>query len=480
MHSPSPAMWRSLIPVRARIHSLDVCRRGFRASSSFVTVLSGRQAQIVLPAPGVVEHDLEITGGSLRGTVIDENTGASIRGKPFGRLLDGICIRVPSGIADRGFVQVRLSGLDGLEQNRVYLSLGREADPYEYSRGLSISPGGDCLWKSNSPFEAGTWTADVDVCGLGRAEKSFLIVAGKTTEVDFFPSDFTTLRADFTVEGTVCWTGGDPLRGAQVILRGLRLLGPDRKRLLKATTDGEGRFSLQKAVAGRWEVEAALPGGERKICPSLEISGDGPSRVPLEIVLPRGAVSGTLVNGRTGKPLDAGSSPWRALLLSAEKKYDADYWTASLAGKEGWLVRIDGAGSGARLGLAGVAAGTYVLRIQAEDYFDYVSGPIVVGEGEKVELGAIPLEPSGIVIVDAVDPRGAAVKYLWVDFPDVEPSPRERVLCEGRMKFWQVPFGEHKIDVGAGSFKDLVTTVTVRPGVVERKRVVLTPSTKDP
>jgi len=482
-------------------------------------------------SPGIVEKDIVITGGALRGTVIDEKTGsrpsrpihlnaeraddsrkrlnttvddaggfvfrgvspgiytltADLRrenrqGKVEnivvveGRLVDGICIKIPPGEAQRGQVVVQLLGCGDLSGTPTHLRFGDATHRNRLNTNMRLQPeGGVSTWKGTHLFEEGSYTVEVSISDYGRAEKRFDVVKDRTTTVQFFRSDFETVNDRFVAEGTVQWTSGEPVRGARVLLDSLDLLGPDQEKSLEAETDEEGRIRVEGLIPGSWTVHAVLAGGGRKECALLRIPGNATSVVPLHIILHGGSVSGTLVDGRTLASIDPETTRWRALLLSTEKKYRDTYWRRPLEKADDWIVRIDGAIGGPRLSAAGVAAGTYVLRIEAEEYFEYASEPISIAEGQSLDLGSIPLEPGGVLIAGAVDPQGISLRRIFVDFPDLDYSPKGRNLPDGRRKCWRIPFGENRIYVEANGFEGQAATITFRPGVTEELRVVLKP-----
>jgi len=482
-------------------------------------------------SPGIVEKNIVITGGSLRGTVIDEATGSRPSGPLHleaeraddsrkrrnttvddaggfvfrgvspgsytlradlrrenrrgavenvevveGRLVDGICIRIPPGEAQRGRVIVQLFGCEDLSGAPTHLRFSDATHRNRLNTNLRLQPeGGVCTWKDNHLFEEGSYTVEVSISDCGRAEKRFDVVKGRTTTVQFFRSDFETVDDRFVAEGTVKKAGGGPLAGARVDLDSLDLLGPDQEKSLEAETDAEGRFRIEGLIPGTWTVRVSLANGGRKECALLRIPGDAAPIVPLHIVLHGGSVSAALVDGRTGAPIDPETARWRALLLSTEKEYRETYWRRPLEKTDDWIVRIDGAAGESHLSAAGVAAGTYILRIEAEGYFDYTSEPVPIAEGQSLDLGTISLEPGGILIAEAVDPQGIPLRRFFVDFPDLDHSPKGRTLPDGRRKCWKIPFGENRIYVEANGFEGRAATITFRPGVAEELRVVLKP-----
>lgn len=488
--------------------------------------------EVSFPEPGVVEKEIRVPGGAVRGTVVDEGTGAApavrflsvkavaradedrrhetaidaggefiLRGLPAGfysvtvdlrldgrkgrvdnlevvegELLDGIEIRVPSREAAGGFV--KLTFVDFIDQEGAFtmLRFGDSERANKLVTAISLSSKeGTCSWLGSMPFDEGLWTVTVEVIGFGRVEKPFEIFKGGTTDVQLFRSEFTTTGTGVDVEGTIRWTGGEPAAQARIRVESEKLLGPEQGITLEAAAGDDGAFTLQGLIPGKWKVAVEPASGGRRCFPLLDVPREAVSPLRHDIVLPRGTVRGTLVDGLTGQPIDTGSSPWRALLLSPEKRYHDSYWWTSLEGREEWLVRLDGANSGPSLIMAGIPAGTYIVRVEAEGYFEYASDPITLAEGGDLDLGAIRLEAGGIVIVEALDELGAPLERFEVEFPDLYSTPACCRLPDGRLKYWRLPSGEQRLYIKAGGCKGAARKVELRPGAAEEVRVILPP-----
>jgi hypothetical protein len=508
-----------LLPGRYRI----MCRFGYASRA----VDCG---ELVLESPGVVERNVEIPGGAIRGTVIDGETGLPpavrafrlqldsggdgqnshsmrpdekglflFRGLPpgiytlkanlyrenrnvtiprltvtDGELLDGIALLIPARSEGSGKVNVLFHGLGASQELFALLRFSDGNHPNTMVTGIGIDSGpGRSSWTDDHRFKAGAWTLQVEIDGLGRAKKGFHIFPGKTTDVEFFGSDFTDLPVPVALTGFVRWSDGEPVEGARVLFESDGILGPEQDLLLDATTDDEGAFRRKGLLPGKWKVQVVLADGGRRSYPVLEISRGGDEPAPYDLVLQRGAVTGTLVDEPTGQPFEGSGTRWRALLRGADKKYSDALWRTSLTGRESWLARVDGVNSGSLLAIAGLHPGSCVLHVQAEDFFDFVSGTITIAADQKLDLGRIPLKPGGVLIHDTRDGAGNRIEHSIAEFPDLHHFPGGRTLPDGREKRWRIPFGTHRVFIKANGYKGQLMSVTFVPGVVEEIPVVL-------
>lgn len=211
-----------------------------------------RYEDAFLKTTGVVDRDIVIEGGSIRGRVIDEVTGAR-PSSPFcvqaksaemshsgchtvadkkgvfvfrgldpgtysltadlsrdnrrgivenvvvesGCLVDEIRLLIPTAAARRGFARVRFNGFEDLLDTVVYLHFDSTKPVQGYGDSIRIQYNdGDCSYQIDHLFEAGPWTVEARIPQLGSIEKSFEVFGSQTATIWFSQSDFAFARKD--------------------------------------------------------------------------------------------------------------------------------------------------------------------------------------------------------------------------------------------------------------------------------------------
>ena len=100
--------------------------------------------------------------------------------------------------------------------------------------------------------------------------------------------------------------------------------------------------------------------------------------------------------------------------------------------------------------MTGVRGGKYVLVVCLPGYYEYRSKPFLFSEGEHRDMGAIPVNPCGVLDLEVKDEAG-------------KPIPHYQLFCNGlqyskwsnRPPFYRwdkLPLGEVKIRVNARVF----------------------------
>ncbi len=226
----------------------------------------------------------------------------------------------------------------------------------------------------------------------GESESSFgffsemksVEVTNKDVEVRFGPRPW-----HITWHGTVYGFGGTPEPWSTVTLLGLPEgdaadMG-EEARYYHTLTDNAGRFTLGKIFPGRYNVSVGFPDGSyvgEADMVNLVIPGTTERDIR---VAPQGedqtlgAISGVVVDGRTGVPMGRD----RGIGVSAQR---------TLPVFKSYYGTIDGAG---RFRLRNLPAGVYIVSVRGQGYPEIRKSGIVLEEGQVVDGLKIVLPPGG-------------------------------------------------------------------------------------
>lgn len=192
-------------------------------------------------------------------------------------------------------------------------------------------------------------------------------------------------------------------------------------------TDGEGRFTLPWIPAGRHTVYHVV-GGSRVLVGEAEVAPGATAQAVLRLG-GRSRVSGTV------------DRPARVRLLAGER----------LVGE----TRTDAAG---RFELAGLAAGTYGLRVLSEGCEPH-EVTVELAAGQELDLGTVAPRPVPAwpvvvrVLGDARLPTGVLVRRLGATPGGASGAPLAVVLdAEGRGRLRGLPPGTYRFVVEAEGF----------------------------
>jgi len=462
---------------------------------------------VTLETPGITERDLRLAVRTLAGIVVDRDTGGPprFRGLVSARLFEaGPELRhakldedgrfrfrgLPAGLYDvhvhaPGYAPalrqgVRVGG-DALPALRIEVERGAELvvrlrgfEPH-VACGLEFEPDGDGpvrhapvvrtdesgLFEGSWMLPPGVWTVRVTGPEKERAERVVALAPDVPSEVRFLPADLVGFEGRVAVEGSLRCADGAPVAGARLFLAALDAeLPDDDDRVRPATTAADGSFRAVGFVPGRWQVSAVLADGGEVDFEDLVVPAAPPDPVPLELVLPEGRVAGRLVDGTDGAPLAADGPRWWAFLRTPDGGRVA--------------AELNGGHTGSSFELRGVPAGRYELLLQARGYFDLVTPPFELGEGERRELGEIRLEPSAVLTVEATTADGRPLDAFLVFVQGtrlISWQSYDRTL--GRASWDGLPGGPTHVKVSAQGYLPADRVVDLRVGEVVRATFVL-------
>jgi hypothetical protein len=312
------------------------------------------------------------------------------------------------------------------------------------------------------PLGAGSLTVEVDHPELGAKRYGPVAVeAGEKREV------VVELGEPLSIAGTVMWSDGSP--APSVAVAASSAAGEAR-----ATTDGEGRFTLSPVAAGEVTVEAhrreagprATGAGQARL-----VLGQGERRTGLVLTLAKGDF------GLSGAVVDRGGGPVPDCLVAvaAGQGWDARHRETTYADPEGRF-RFDDLEPGkyeltarctghTRAVHAGAVAGGPPVSIVVQRGAS-ISGLVVEGGGAPVtdyQLSAVatgPREASREAPKEA--PRKASVATVNVHNP------------EGRFKIEELPAGAYELVVANMTGDTAVARVAVAAGEARRDLRIVT------
>ncbi len=449
---------------------------------------------------GTIEKDIVVSGGIVRGVVVDEITGEPVvsdeglllamtstfpyktytsRLDENGRFLlrglspehytiscsipdcprpkvdpvtiagagDEIELRIAISLG--GTLRLKYEGFDGTRQRKFFLFL-TGSDESEISRRpsvLNIRGSGSQIMR----VKPGEYTATITSDGFQSLTRTCTITRGATTELFFQRADFEKDPSMAEVAGRLSFANGSVAAGAWIFLS-----GPGYH---STTTDSEGGFGFWGMRPGRWEVTVRLADGAECDTLDFNVPTDFNDPFQLELVLAVGRVSGTLCDALTGQPLSEDSARWFMMLVDT----GSDEAHGSIGNRRG-----------SRFGFAGVPDGRYYLSITARGFAEHATEPFYLLGGQSIDLGKIALEPSGVLDIEVVDRRGSCVPVFGIACGERKLQFWERQeLSPGKCRCFSLPLGEVLITVSAEGFIGHSSRVLLEPDRIGTLRIEL-------
>jgi hypothetical protein len=292
-------------------------------------------------------------------------------------------------------------------------------------------------------------------------ERRFEIRADEVTEVVIFRSEADSYEGALSLAGRVSLADASAAEGIRVLLKASSVPGlSSDKRELEGLSDEHGAFSIQGLKPGRWMVNARLPEGVWNYFPELRIPADALDPFTYSLIIPAGAVSGSLYDRESGQPFTAGRPrEWNAVVEDVKHLRE--------------VAGLRGGGEGGLLSFKGIPDGEYQLEVEAEGYELFRSVPFTVLSGQAVDLGKVALDPCGVLDLEVLDSSGL-------------PVTRFSVTCDGRQRsfdklpgglrrFDKLPLGSIKFTIEADGFLEQDITVQLEPARPVEARVTLRP-----
>ena len=453
-------------------------------------------------AAGVHDRDLQLRGALIGGHLVDAATGEPVRSDTRARVIAMVVgsgtVRSYSAVVDedgrfllRGLPpdQYRLSvHIDGYPGVNVPLEV--TADEVRDDLRVELEPGGELSLRlegfaglglgnyrlnmdspgvssstTNGKLEAdgtelrsltlreGAYSVEVVFDNWGTIATECSIIQGETTDVVLRPTDRSAggLRA-VTVEGSLTRRDGAPFPGAIVMLIPIEVPGANRGGMpTRGRVDTEGRFVVPGIRAGQWFVTVSFSDGTTHDFGEWVVPPDASDPFPLELLLHAGRVTGRFVDAATGQPFPPDEPTTWVYLFDIE--------TEESVGDQ------NPGSTGSHFTLVGLPPGEYRGEVIARGFQNRAFGPIIVGEGEEVNVGDLPLERAGVLDLEVVDANGEGVLNvdLFGNGERLRPFQLQN-LTPKSCRCYNLPFGTVTIRAKAEGFAAAEVDVLVEPG----------------
>jgi protocatechuate 3,4-dioxygenase beta subunit len=394
---------------------------------------------LFLPPGEVIETRVLLGQG---GTVVVQATDA--RAHPLSGA--GIEHRSPSELAS-GVVQFNLgdAGHDTITDVEGRCTFAR-LEPGRHAFRLDEMGGGGFLaggvgrvsLSGVDPLAAGSWqeieVADGSTQVLTLEDEPRATLTGIVLE-----AGQALVGAEVTLESTGSGAAG-PM-GA-LVLPGMGAGGP------RARTDGDGRYRIEDAKVGRYEL--VISHATRCMPARLEIELDE-GEVRQDVDLPLAIIEGRVT--------DAAGQPLEGLHVSARRVKRGDvrqHFAMVIAGDDGDVMSFGGPQSGedsrsdaeGRYSLRGVEAGAELeVEARGDEVLPGTSAPLTVGADEVKQRVDLVLQPAGKIEVEARLPDGTPARFCMVE------------------AHWEGAGGEAQVEPQFGFIESGSTTLrSLRPG----------------
>ncbi len=445
---------------------------------------------VLVPPEGQTSVNLKmIQGYTLSGVIMDNATGAPIQGAEL--LLQGVLAMLPGSDPNQGMkavsakdgtyafknvsagtrnITVRADGYGSRTRNNKLFGGPVEEvivqdfrlDIGQCMTGRISGPDGAGLYNAvievtsyeTVQISRGSGTTDKDgyfkICDL--AEGNFMLIARATgfsdyrmTRVSLTDTPQITMERQGGVMGSVVTIeDGQPVTDFRAIVRSV---APGSTAYGRTVSQGpfkneEGTFELQGLEAGTYAVQIEAPGYAPTYSDTFVVTlGLITPDVRVEVGQ-GGSLSGRLVNATTGEPVSG------ALVETYDNNFVSNIFTDMLGGLVPRTTtlrktRTDKDGS---FTLELMAATTYQLQVDHEDFPRKLIKDIQVREGMDEDLGTIRMAPGAIVRGTVYGPDGRPLAEAKISLTGDFPYPGLiRSDDEGRFVLRNVQEGTYRL-----------------------------------
>ncbi len=254
----------------------------------------------------------------------------------------------------------------------------------DMGRSGSVDPDG--MWTAAWDLEPGLWSL---IAGIGnqRFETDLTIVSGRTTRIELHRQEIVPA---LVIAGSMSYTNGVPVVGAELVFSARSLFGegfednpihePGYKKkqceTSKCVTDEKGKFQPLDLVPGTWRLRAYLADGSTPFFHDIEIPLESQNPYPLDLVVHRGSVSGTLCDQTTRMPFETDYTRWFIVIRDCAT---------------GEVIADHGNRFGSAFNVACVPPGRHQIEVRAREYVDFISAPFTLAAGQDLDLGEIEI-----------------------------------------------------------------------------------------
>ena len=467
---------------------------------------------ITFNKPGAVYRDVQVSGASILGVVVDGLTGKPLEGRlgyvcvnvrpasnkyfssdidergryglaglpagnyrleahVFDRLSghvsgveidegeekDNVRIKVTSG----GTLLIKLSGFKKEENSSFKVYMAKSGEQRSFYGCQHIDKAGNCALVY--PMEPGSYVVSLSWEDRLYVEREFKIFQGCDTEMKIQRNDLIPLEGFITVSGRLHHPDGTPVSKARLHFFAFEVPGIEQdQRSLYCTTDSSGNFLAEGFKPGRWWVRGNLFDGGEPVFPDIYIPPFPVDPFPLDLILPWGAVNGKLYDNQTGLPFTENGPTWWVFLEDAETGMTVS--------------ELQGGNRGREFKLDGLPEGKFDLVVSARGYSRHHSGKFSLSEGQNMDMGMIGLEPCGVLMLDVKDELGQRVEHFKVYYEENLVSYYfGESANQSFWRYYDLPLGTATVEVIADGYKNETIFINLEYGQTKEMNVVLKP-----
>ncbi len=480
--------------------------------------------------PGLMEKDIHISGAVIHGRVIDGGTGEPLVGTscyitarcdimahheiPYAKQYNGAYIDGKGNFCLRGLVpefysiEASSSGFQKWEKELIEVSenevikdfqivlepngilsfsLEGFTDPALQKFNLCLDDesgcrenkglcniGEDGSFERSDFLKPGTWTATLSFGGRFYVERRVRVLPNETTNLVIRPTDLSPSEGEITLMGSLNNYDGTPAVGMNIYFSSHVVPGSESEKALEVVTDPDGCFVLKGFKPGSWCINLESEYGI--YLPDLIIPAGTGSPYRVDLVLPGGEVRGRLVDELTGR-VPRGvkeSSGDGANDEDGDEEFLAGVYLLGQTARDTFCTNSNDC----RFRLRLIPPGRYRVRVDpSEGYFEYIYMPFDLTAGQILDLGALPLKPAGVLILDVVDRSAESIdKEIYISCNNTvlfKVSGCGFSIEKGLSRFEELPLGRSSITVMAEGYQSREIVVHLEPGQAEQVKVVL-------
>lgn len=437
-------------PLLNRYAGVGARKRGEEVDQDFWTSVDQETGCFCLRNLGAGTFNLFLSGPGLHS---ETRTGFKVSS---GQVIEDVVFRVPR----MGELHLILEGFSEEELKRGYHDAVRIK--LSSSEGSTLPPLNIEKRETMHVLKEGKWEAVIGHEDMGWVTRGFTILRESPVKITVLRGELTLQEADLTVPGRLLSAEGNPLAEAELWFR-----AKEKRKgwgAAQCVTDKEGAFMAERLMPGHFTVTCRLSTASRTIyIENVLIPENPPKDFHLDLVLPGGKITGTLLDKQTGLPISPASFGWRVCLVKA-----IGYsWVSQSVEKEGHSFT-----------LFGIPAGEHILTATAPGYHGFQSDPFTFTDGEIKEFGAIHMEPCGVVELEVVDTSGNPLQHYWASCNGKRMgghTGNEWITSPGKKCFWLLPLGPATIKVDANNHKSQEVSVVLEPARPAKVRMELQP-----
>lgn len=313
--------------------------------------------------------------------------------------MENVQVRLP----EPGELKLVFNGFEYADFDRFNVILYQGGREHQFLRENLTYRLTDRSGELNEELGSGLWTLSLSYeigNRRGLLEKSIQIRPGESTRMTFAKDElpvfdgWTSYKGQLLIDSLL----RDDFRDGELTFTHYRVKYEHstswwERHQYKAKIDERGGFEVECLLPGRWKVEVVSPEGDRIRLKNPVVISNTQS-VFLEIPIPYGSVSGTLLNGRSTK-------------LPNDTAWTISLYPREILGRDNpFLIYLNRTfhyesaqrieqGRGAKVRIHGIPAGNYIMVIETEGFDDAMIEMVRVENGQVFDFDQVILRTDG-------------------------------------------------------------------------------------